>query len=94
MQNDECDLTLCSGEENTVSYSFIIVLVFCLLAAAEKEAIKNTYSKIVDAYGILGVLRLNLGKLQKHRHCQLVLVEEMSWVWSRLPLTPSINVWL
>lgn len=37
---------------------------FCLYpAAAEKEAIKNTYSKIVDAYGILGVLRLNLGKL-------------------------------
>lgn len=35
----------------------------CISAAAEKEAIKNTYSKIVDAYGILGVLRLNLGKL-------------------------------
>lgn len=33
------------------------------VAAAEKEAIKNTYTKIVDAYGILGVLRLNLGKL-------------------------------
>uniref|UniRef100_A0A3B4ZL59 Uncharacterized protein n=1 Tax=Stegastes partitus TaxID=144197 RepID=A0A3B4ZL59_9TELE len=27
-----------------------------VLSAAEKEAIKNTYSKIVDAYGILGVL--------------------------------------
>lgn len=35
------------------------------LASAEKEAIKNTYTKIVDAYGILGVLRLNLGKIQK-----------------------------
>lgn len=31
-------------------------------AAAEKEAIKNTYSKMLDAYGILGVLRLNLGE--------------------------------
>lgn len=38
------------------------VLVF--VASAEKEAIKNTYTKVVDAYGILGVLRLNLGKLQ------------------------------
>lgn len=39
---------------------------FFFSAAAEKEAIKNSYSKIVDAYGILGVLRLNLGKIQKH----------------------------
>lgn len=38
----------------------------CLLAAAEKEAIKNTYTKIVDAYGILGVLRLNLGKKREY----------------------------
>ncbi|XP_061659106.1 synaptojanin-1 [Syngnathoides biaculeatus] len=37
-----------------------------VLSAAEKEAIKNTYSKIVDAYGILGVLRLNLGDLMLH----------------------------
>uniref|UniRef100_A0A665UZF4 phosphoinositide 5-phosphatase n=1 Tax=Echeneis naucrates TaxID=173247 RepID=A0A665UZF4_ECHNA len=37
-----------------------------VLSAAEKDAIKNTYSKVVDAYGILGVLRLNLGKLLKH----------------------------
>lgn len=45
-----------------------------LLATAEKEAIKNTYTKIVDAYGILGVLRLNLGKLQKHIAYSLLLV--------------------
>ncbi|XP_022594498.1 synaptojanin-1 isoform X1 [Seriola dumerili] len=37
-----------------------------VLSAAEKEAIKNTYSKIVDAYGILGVLRLNLGDSMLH----------------------------
>lgn len=41
-------------------------MVFCMpLAAAEKEAIKNTYTKMLDAYGILGVLRLNLGELIK-----------------------------
>ncbi|XP_041863662.1 synaptojanin-1 isoform X3 [Melanotaenia boesemani] len=37
-----------------------------VLSAAEKEAIKNTYTKIVDAYGILGVLRLNLGDFMLH----------------------------
>ncbi|XP_070838343.1 synaptojanin-1 isoform X2 [Chaetodon trifascialis] len=37
-----------------------------VLSAAEKEAIKNTYVKIVDAYGILGVLRLNLGDTMLH----------------------------
>ncbi|XP_077448302.1 synaptojanin-1 isoform X2 [Stigmatopora argus] len=37
-----------------------------VLSAAEKEAIKNTYSKIVDAYGVLGVLRLNLGDSMLH----------------------------
>ncbi|XP_059207535.1 synaptojanin-1 isoform X2 [Centropristis striata] len=37
-----------------------------VLSAAEKDAIKNTYSKIVDAYGILGVLRLNLGDSMLH----------------------------
>ncbi|XP_037835033.1 synaptojanin-1 isoform X3 [Kryptolebias marmoratus] len=37
-----------------------------VLSAAEKEAIKNTYSKIFDAYGILGVLRLNLGDSMLH----------------------------
>lgn len=30
-------------------------------AAAEKETIKASYTKMLDAYGILGVLRLNLG---------------------------------
>ncbi|XP_026225663.1 synaptojanin-1 isoform X3 [Anabas testudineus] len=37
-----------------------------VLSTAEKEAIKNTYTKIVDAYGILGVLRLNLGDSMLH----------------------------
>ncbi|XP_053703394.1 synaptojanin-1 isoform X3 [Synchiropus splendidus] len=37
-----------------------------VLSAAEKEAIRNTYTKIVDAYGILGVLRLNLGDSMLH----------------------------
>uniref|UniRef100_A0A665UZ38 Synaptojanin-1 n=1 Tax=Echeneis naucrates TaxID=173247 RepID=A0A665UZ38_ECHNA len=37
-----------------------------VLSAAEKDAIKNTYSKVVDAYGILGVLRLNLGDSMLH----------------------------
>uniref|UniRef100_UPI00398E56D7 synaptojanin-1 isoform X3 n=1 Tax=Pristiophorus japonicus TaxID=55135 RepID=UPI00398E56D7 len=32
-----------------------------VLSSAEKEAIKNMYSKLLDAYGLLGVLRLNLG---------------------------------
>lgn len=37
-----------------------------VLSSAEKEAIKNSYTKIVDAYGILGVLRLNLGDSMLH----------------------------
>ncbi|XP_035391519.1 synaptojanin-1 isoform X5 [Electrophorus electricus] len=37
-----------------------------VLSAAEKEAIKNTYTKMLDAYGILGVLRLNLGDSMLH----------------------------
>ncbi|KAK2828342.1 hypothetical protein Q5P01_019376 [Channa striata] len=37
-----------------------------VLSAAEKEAIKTSYTKIVDAYGILGVLRLNLGDSMLH----------------------------
>ncbi|MED6266740.1 Synaptojanin-1 [Characodon lateralis] len=37
-----------------------------VLSAAEKEAIKNTYTRIFDAYGILGVLRLNLGDSMLH----------------------------
>lgn len=43
----------------------MICLFFVISAAAEKEAIRNTYSKIVDAYGILGVLRLNLGEAKE-----------------------------
>nr|XP_011724536.1 synaptojanin-1 isoform X3 [Macaca nemestrina] len=41
------------------------------VASAEKEAIKGTYSKVLDAYGLLGVLRLNLGDTMLH---YLVLV--------------------
>ncbi|XP_026519951.1 synaptojanin-1 isoform X2 [Notechis scutatus] len=42
-----------------------------VLSCAEKEAIKNMYSKVMDAYGLLGVLRLNLGDTLLH---YLVLV--------------------
>lgn len=63
----------------TIFYLHCVAFV-SLLAAAEKEAIKNTYSKIVDAYGILGVLRLNLGNLQKHLLYSLLLVAENSRV--------------
>lgn len=51
-------------------------LTLCFLASAEKEAIKNTYTKVVDAYGILGVLRLNLGKL---RCPPPVLISNRGW---------------
>lgn len=34
-------------------------------AAAEKETIKTAYTKMLDAYGILGVLRLNLGTVSQ-----------------------------
>ncbi|XP_044140332.1 synaptojanin-1 isoform X2 [Bufo gargarizans] len=37
-----------------------------VLSSAEKEAIKSTYSKVMDAYGLLGVLRLNLGDTMSH----------------------------
>ncbi|KAH0624865.1 hypothetical protein JD844_032731, partial [Phrynosoma platyrhinos] len=42
-----------------------------VLSSAEKEAIKSMYSKVMDAYGLLGVLRLNLGDTLLH---YLVLV--------------------
>ncbi|XP_066475173.1 synaptojanin-1 isoform X2 [Tiliqua scincoides] len=42
-----------------------------VLSSAEKEAIKNTYTRVLDAYGLLGVLRLNLGDTLLH---YLVLV--------------------
>ncbi|XP_053500582.1 synaptojanin-1 isoform X2 [Ictalurus furcatus] len=48
-----------------------------VLSAAEKEAVKNTYTKMLDAYGILGVLRLNLGDSMLH---SLVLVTGCSSV--------------
>nr|XP_015197390.1 PREDICTED: synaptojanin-1 isoform X2 [Lepisosteus oculatus] len=37
-----------------------------VLSSAEKEAIKGGYTKMLDAYGILGVLRLNLGDAMLH----------------------------
>ncbi|KAM5179819.1 synaptojanin-1 isoform 2-T2 [Mantella aurantiaca] len=42
-----------------------------VLSSAEKEAIKSRYTKVMDAYGLLGVLRLNLGDTMSH---YLVLV--------------------
>ncbi|XP_041439341.1 synaptojanin-1 isoform X6 [Xenopus laevis] len=42
-----------------------------VLSSAEKEAIKNSYTKVMDAYGLLGVLRLNLGDTMSY---YLVLV--------------------
>ncbi|NXY16814.1 SYNJ1 protein, partial [Atrichornis clamosus] len=42
-----------------------------VLSSAEKDTIKNAYSKVMDAYGLLGVLRLNLGDTLLH---YLVLV--------------------
>ncbi|XP_050831132.1 synaptojanin-1 isoform X1 [Serinus canaria] len=42
-----------------------------VLSSAEKDTIKSTYSKVMDAYGLLGVLRLNLGDTLLH---YLVLV--------------------
>lgn len=49
-------------------------------AAAEKETIKTAYTKMLDAYGILGVLRLNLGTVSQllffkffYLTCQLCL---------------------
>uniref|UniRef100_A0A673I1D3 Synaptojanin-1 n=1 Tax=Sinocyclocheilus rhinocerous TaxID=307959 RepID=A0A673I1D3_9TELE len=38
-----------------------------VLSAAEKETIKTAYTKMLDAYGILGVLRLNL---EEKKLCQ------------------------
>lgn len=66
-----------------IFYSHCVAFL-SLLAAAEKEAIKNTYSKIFDAYGILGVLRLNLGNLQKHLLYSLLIVAENSRVFFSL----------
>ncbi|KAM4701846.1 synaptojanin-1 [Discoglossus pictus] len=42
-----------------------------VLSTAEKEAIKSMYTKVMDAYGLLGVLRLNLGETMSY---YLVLV--------------------
>lgn len=60
-------LLQCTVKRNVQQYRHLrctlsLSSFFVTLAAAEKEAIRNTYSKIVDAYGILGVLRLNLGE--------------------------------
>lgn len=34
----------------------------CVVAAQETEAVKRQYTKILDAYGCLGVLQLNAGE--------------------------------
>ncbi|KAM4609589.1 LOW QUALITY PROTEIN: synaptojanin-1-like, partial [Discoglossus pictus] len=52
---------LSSTEHQTITYK----------ATAEKEAIKSMYTKVMDAYGLLGVLRLNLGETMSY---YLVLV--------------------
>lgn len=57
----QCDVTFRNKDRYRHS-GLLIYLIFVISAAAEKEAIRNTYTKIVDAYGILGVLRLNLGE--------------------------------
>ena len=45
-----------------VLFFILKLFFFFFVASAEKEAIKGTYTKVLDAYGLLGVLRLNLGK--------------------------------
>ncbi|TKC36239.1 hypothetical protein EI555_020301 [Monodon monoceros] len=57
-------------KEECLMFESGAVAVLCK-ASAEKEAIKSTYSKVLDAYGLLGVLRLNLGDIMLH---YLVLV--------------------
>lgn len=70
-------------------YAFLMLFcMFCFLASAEKEAIKNTYTKVVDAYGILGVLRLNLGKLHSHPLAHSFLVLKFK------PAVFCVSVWL
>ncbi|KAG8518532.1 Synaptojanin-1, partial [Galemys pyrenaicus] len=59
-------------KEECLMFESGAVAVLCKSSAsAEKEAIKGTYSKVLDAYGLLGVLRLNLGDTMLH---YLVLV--------------------
>ncbi|KAB1283867.1 Synaptojanin-1 [Camelus dromedarius] len=72
--NDEYLINSCSVQRLCVSLKLLFVFLFFgffFVASAEKEAIKGTYSKVLDAYGLLGVLRLNLGDAMLH---YLVLV--------------------
>ncbi|KPP76324.1 synaptojanin-1-like [Scleropages formosus] len=69
--------TVSSWKPGTVRNAFCSSLEPSLCSAAEKEAIKNTYTKMLDAYGILGVLRLNLGDAMLH---SLVVVSGCSSV--------------
>lgn len=91
-----CDILLWFSKEGGAIFSLNFVAIVCLLAAAEKDAIKNTYTKIVDAYGILGVLRLNLGKT---RECVLLvaprwvhswLTVNLLWLFSPLMLSSKL----
>lgn len=47
-----------------LSLSFLLSfsLSFCLAASQETEVIRKAYTKLVDAYGSLGVLQLNAGE--------------------------------
>lgn len=48
----------------TVQYAYILMATFFLFPAQwETESIKKGYSKVVDAYGCLGALKINLGKV-------------------------------
>ncbi|GAB5576305.1 synaptojanin-1 isoform X5 [Prionailurus iriomotensis] len=58
-------------KEECLMFESGAVAVLYSISSAEKEAIKGTYSKVLDAYGLLGVLRLNLGDTMLH---YLVLV--------------------
>lgn len=44
----------------------------------EAESIKKSYSKVVDAYGCLGILKINLGK--KNYYYYSLFIYQMSCV--------------
>ena len=44
----------------------------------EAESIKKSYSKVVDAYGCLGILKINLGK--KNHYYYSLFIYQMSCV--------------
>lgn len=55
---------------NFIAFNIEIQYYFFLVpftAQWETESIKKGYSKVTDAYGCLGVLKVNLGK-KRHLH--------------------------